>query len=767
MAEPSFMASPQVRLSAATAGLPGSGYGAIARPRNALTLMAASKKPEPDGKARAASPRLRQRDSTLPWHRRPILAAAALVVMVLLAYAPAIRAGFVFDDDHNIRKNLTVRSLDGLRQMWSSAVANQQFYPLTYSTFWVEYHLWRLDPRGYHVVNILLHAASVLLLWRLLRTLRVPGAWLGAAMFALHPVEVESVAWIAERKNVLSLALALGAMLSYLRFSPPDASDEDEHTDGKRWRWYALALGLFVLALFSKTAVVTLPAVLLVLYWWKRGHITRHDMGRLSPFFGVAFLLGLLTVWVEKNHVGAEGAAWSLDPIERVLLAGRALWFYAGKLLWPRPLTFFYPRWDVDVRTWWQCLFPIAALGAIAVLWRAQSRMGRGPLAAVLIFAGILVPVLGFFNVFYAKFSQVADHFQYHASVALIALAAAGFALAAERVSAARAGWMPRIAALILLALGSVTYQRTYHYRNEEQFYREILAENPAAWVARQNLGSLLHDRGDYEEASALYAAALAVNPDDSVLQDGAGAILLGWGGRDGFRPGQLEEAIAHFRKACLLEPRNLTAQRSLGLALTEAHEYDAAQQQFEAVLQLDPDNVAALCSLARLRTLRDDWQQAEFDYERALRINPDFAPAHFGLGAALVRNAHYEEARLHFQRGLELDPTDAQAQFEMGTLLARRNNPALAARHYAEAARLRRNYPEAWYNLGVLVRSRSVDDAIGYFRKALELKPDYTKAQAALDEALGAQHQRQDGACGQVSGPRPAWLRPPDKAPK
>jgi protein O-mannosyl-transferase len=707
-----------------------------------LKLMAASKKPGPDGKSRASSSRLRQRDSSLPWQRRPILAAAALVVMVLLAYSPALRAGFVFDDDDNLRKNPTVRSLDGLRQMWSSTVANQQFYPLTYSTFWVEYHLWRLDPLGYHVVNILLHAANVLLLWWLLSVLRVPGAWLGAAIFAMHPVEVESVAWIAERKNVLSLALALGAMLSYLRFSPPDAFDEVDHADGNRWRWYVLALLLFTLALFSKTAVVTLPAVLLVLYWWKRGHITRQDMGRLAPFFGVAIALGLLTVWVEKNHVGAHGAAWSLTLVERVLLAGRALWFYVGKFLWPRPLMFFHPRWDIDVQAWWQYLFPIATLGAVAGLWRARTHIGRGPLAAMLIFAGVLVPVLGFFNVYFAKFSQVADHFQYHASVALIALVAAGFARASGRVPTAFVGWMPRAAALILLALGVVTFQRTFHYRIEEQFYREILAENPTAWAARQNLGSLLHDKGDYEEASALYASAIAANPDDSVLQDGAGAILLGWGQRDGFRPGQLEEAISHFRKACLLEPRNLTAQRGLGLALTEAHEYDAAQQQFETLLQRDPDNVAALCGLARLRTLRDDWPQAEIDYKNALRTNPNFAPAHFGLGAALVRKQQYDEAYNHFQRGLELDPTDAQAHFEMGNIFARRSNPALAARHYAEAARLRPNYPEAWLNLGVLVSRRSVDDAIGYFRKALQLRPDYPKAQAALDEALNAQRQ-------------------------
>ena len=388
-----------------------------------------------------------------------------LLLLVTAVYWSTLANGFVWDDDTNIIENPTLRSLDGLRQMWLVPQSIQQYYPLMYTSYWLEYHLWGLSPLGYHLVNLLLVGAAVVLVWRVPARLGVPGAWLAAALFAVHPVHVESVAWITERKNLLSLS--------------------------------------FALALFAKTAVVTLPAVLLVIYWWKRGALTKSDFLRLCPFFALSIALGLVTAWTETYHVGAVGEEWSLPAVERILLAGRSLWFYAGKLLWPHPLVFFYPRWHVDSRASWQYLYPAAALAVPIALFLARGRIGRGPLAAVLIYAGVLVPVLGFFNIYYARYAYVSDHFQYHASIALFALAAAGLSILHRAGRIVRQNWWgPPLATILVLApLAVVSFQRTKIYQDRYTLFETTLAQNPAAWVVPHYLGTAEFKRGNYDQA--------------------------------------------------------------------------------------------------------------------------------------------------------------------------------------------------------------------------------------------------------------------------
>ncbi|HEX4342912.1 MAG TPA: O-GlcNAc transferase, partial [Verrucomicrobiae bacterium] len=327
-----------------------------------------------------------------------------LVVATFIAYQPMWHAGFIWDDDAYVTNNQTLHDLNGLKQIWLEPKATPQYYPLVYTTFWLEYHTWKLNPLGYHVVNVLLHALGSLLLWRVLKRLALPGAWLAAAIFALHPVNVESVAWVTERKNVLSAVLFFAAALAYLRF------DGLAESKKRLWTWWCAALLLFIGALLSKTVACSLPAALLLVCWWKKGRVTMADVLPLIPFFIMGLGLGLHTAWLEKHHVGASGAEWSLSFIERCLIAGRALWFYAGKLVWPSQLTFIYPRWQIGTGVWWQWLFPLAVLAVVVTLWRARKRLGRGPLVAVLFFAGTLLPALGFFDLYPMRYSFVADH---------------------------------------------------------------------------------------------------------------------------------------------------------------------------------------------------------------------------------------------------------------------------------------------------------------------------------------------------------------------
>jgi hypothetical protein len=392
----------------------------------------------------------------------PVWQGGLIVLLVFLAYLPALRGGFIWDDDAYVTHNPTLHDLGGLQRIWFELGAVPQYYPMVHTTFWLEYHLWGLHPVGYHLINVLLHAAAAIFLWQVLLRLRIRGAWLAAVLFALHPVCVESVAWITERKNVLSAVFYFTAALAFLRFV---ALEEPDGPNRLRWYWYLGALVLFMAALLSKTVTCTLPAALLLVCWWKKGRVQRGEILPLLPFFALGVGLGLITAWMEKFHVGAQGAEWSLTFADRCLIAGRALWFYAGRLVWPAHLTFIYPRWKIEPEVWWQWLFPVAAVGVVAGLWLARRRIGKGPLVAVLFFAGTLGPALGFVNVYPMRFSFVADHFQYLASVGLITLCAVGLAR------------MPRVMpATLVVLLGALTWQQAGIYRNLETLWRDTLA---------------------------------------------------------------------------------------------------------------------------------------------------------------------------------------------------------------------------------------------------------------------------------------------------
>ena len=316
---------------------------------------------------------------TAEWRPPARLLGWLLVLMTVVAYLPAFQAGFIWDDDQHVTENLTLRTFSGLGQIWGQTSATPQYYPLVHTSFWLEYHLWELNPMGYHVDNVLLHALAAVLLWRALVRLRAPGAWLAAGIFALHPVTVESVAWVTERKNVLSAVFYFAAALAWWRWDDPSAAGGRVPGGGTRpTGWYIIAFALFVAALLSKTVTCSLPAALLLVIWWKRGRLTAGDVLPLLPFFGVGAGLGLLTSWLERTHVGAAGPEWAFSFFDRCLIAGRALWFYAGELCWPVNLMFSYPRWEINAGVWWQWLYPAAALAVVAGLWGRRRRWAAG-----------------------------------------------------------------------------------------------------------------------------------------------------------------------------------------------------------------------------------------------------------------------------------------------------------------------------------------------------------------------------------------------------
>ncbi len=440
--------------------------------------------------------------------QRPIVAGLVIATATIVAYLPARQAGFVWDDQYYITENLLMGSVDGLMRAWFVLGSAQQYYPMIHTSFWLEYWLWGMEPGGYHVTNVLFHAANALLLWRVLVRLSLPGAWLAAAIFALHPVEVETAAWIAERKNLLSTFFYLLAMLAYFRFEQPDR----ERTHGADPRWYWTAFGLFLAALLSKTVAFSLPAAIALIFWWKRGRLSWRSLRPLTGFLVVGVAFGALTAWMEKNVVGATGPGWDFTPLDRILIAGRAVWFYLGKLLWPASLSFSYPRWTIDASQAWQYLFPLAAATVLVLTWALRDRIGRGPLTAWLFFGGTLFPALGFFDVFPFKFSFVADHFQYLASIGPIALFAAVATLGIRRLRWPAVGDASSVAVLALLAV--LTWNQSALYQSRIGLWADVISKNPNSTLAHNNIATLYAEQGDYQLAVRHNREALRIDPD-------------------------------------------------------------------------------------------------------------------------------------------------------------------------------------------------------------------------------------------------------------
>jgi Flp pilus assembly protein TadD len=568
------------------------------------------------------------------WQEVP--GALLLLAATLLAYVPAMRGGYIWDDDAFVTDNLILRGGAGaLARIWFQVGATDQYYPLTYSTFWLEYHLCGLWPTGSHIVNVVLHALNAWLAWRVLRRLRLPGAALAAFIFALHPVEVESVAWITERKNVLSATLYLCAMLAYLRFQPPEGADDE--SSRRDWRFYALAGLLFLFALWSKTVTFSLPAALLVIFWWKKERLAWSDLWPLVPLFIIGAGMGELTGWMEKHVIGARGNDWSLTLPQRLLIAGRAPWFYAGKLAWPTNLTFFYPRWTLDAGAWQQWLFPAASAALVVILWSMRACIGKGPLAGALYFGVTLFPALGFINVYPFRYSFVADHFQYLASLGPIALLAAGLTRGFGLLPLRHPVAAPACSAVLVALIGVLTWQQGRMYADIRTLYAATLERNPGSWMVHDNL---------------------------SVLD---------------LQAGHVEEALAHSRQSLALKPGGAEGNVNLANALAQKGRLAEARLYYERALEIRPDFAEAHSDLGNIFLYGGRVDDAIAQYRAALQGRPNYAEAHNNLGYALLQAGRVTEAVAQFQAALQERPDYKQARENLDAARARQTGSAPA----------------------------------------------------------------------------------------
>lgn len=584
-------------------------------------------------------------------HWNELAIGVAIVVAVILVYLPSLGGGFVWDDEQLITGNPLLRTLSGLGEIWSGG-RTADYFPVTNTVFWIEWHLFGNHPLGYHVINVLLQAADSLLVWIVLRQLAIPGAWLAGFLFAIHPVNAESVAWISELKNLLAMLFVLLSLLCFFR--------KEDARPRRRIANYLASICFFVLALLSKSQAVFLPFVLLLCEWWRAQDRDSAGFRRMAaqtfPFFLAAILFGLTTIWFQNRGIGEEVIAiGSLG--RRLANAGMAIWWYTAKVLIPVRLIAIYRPWKFDSVPIWDWMPLIGLVLLIVLLWYRRNRGTKGAFFAVACFVLALLPVLGLVRMAYVRSGTlVADHFVYFAGVPLLALIAAAIVRIWSRGQRFIRVPLIIIVAGAVLASGIYTSTRAAVFRDEERLWQDTLSKNPNAWQAQARLGLLLFNQQDYEGALSHLESAIRLKPELAENRN-----LLGLEYR---RLQRFEEGITQYREALALEE----AQPSMAQSPTVA----TIRTNLANALTLSANNIDGGTANISEEAFRR-YQEAIEQYEKALEIEPEQPAIHRNLGILLARLGRNDEAIAHLRKTLQLVPDEPTAREILNEIEAQR----------------------------------------------------------------------------------------------
>lgn len=636
-----------------------------------------------------------------------LLRGLILICLSVAVYIPAMRGDFIWDDDIYIVKNPLLRMPDGLFKIWFSKEQPSQYFPMVYTTFLLEYKLWGLAPFGYHVTNIALHILNCFLLWWFFRKLNLSWGWVAAVIFAVHPIHVESVAWITERKNVLMMFFSMLAFLAWLGFLG----------NSKRgWLFYPLSLFFFAFALFSKTTACPLPIVLILIVWLRKIPITIRRLFQIVPFVLFSLAMGTVTMLWEYTR-GAGGLALELNYLERFLLAARALWFYLGKIFWPMNLTFSYPKWNIDAAVPAQYIWPALWLIAAFCIWRLRKRIGRGAIVAIVFFVVTLLPMLGFFSLYTFYYTYVADHYVYLATAGPIALAAGAGSFLARRFGKGAKMAVAVVTVIVVAALSVLTFRQCHIYENLEALWRDTITKNPQSYMAYSNMAVLFASKGQIDESLDLFQKALEIEPDDGDVHYDYAITLK--------QKGRIDEAISHYRKAARLEPeRRAEIYNSLGVALRQKRKLSEAIGYYRKALELTSRSPGIYYNLGNALAEYGKLDEAAECYNRAIELFPNYAGAYNNFGILLEKQNKFEQAIDLYRKAFETGIDDVIMRNNFVRLLVSKGKSDEAFQHFQSRTN---NAAAAHLEFAITLLSIERPDlSLEQLRKAQQLEPDW-----------------------------------------
>jgi len=644
-----------------------------------------------------------------------LLHIAIIAILAGIFYAPSLRNDFIWDDDEYVYNNAAVQSSEGLKDIWFS-YKMPQYYPMVFTTFWVEHKLWGLDPYGYHAVNLALHIVNAALIYVILLHLYPPFAFAVGLLFALHPVHVETVAWITELKNILGCLFYLLAVLGYVKY-----------LETRQRKHYHFSFVAFIAALLSKSITVTFVVVPLFLKWWRREKFCRSDIVALLPFALVGLASGINTVFLEIYRVGAQGGAWEASFAEHFVLAGQIILFYLYKIAFPGELIFFYPRWQLDAGQLWQWLPLVAVIGIGISLYFAKNRYGRGAFANYLYFVCALFPALGIFSVYPMIFSYVADHFQYIASLHAIVLLVGLMAFLFDRF-ARRCNWQLGAggkAVVLYASLGVVSLffgwkimEHGKAFANLETLWTDVVTKNDRSWAAHNNLGMVYQKQGKIEKASDEFKKAIEINPEYLLAHQNLGLYY--------YYSDQGSSAIQEFKKTIDIDPDHADAYNNLGLVYLNLDQIDKAQDYFLTAIAKKPKMIQAHYNLAECYIVKEQYDKSIDELLVSINFHPQYYEAMNRVAQVYEMVGREDLAVYWYKRAVSVKGDYSPAHNNLGNILARRGALREAIDEYQLALQGDPEFVDSLVNLGnAFWLLKQENRAVPYFRRAMELGVD------------------------------------------
>ncbi|MBF0279914.1 MAG: tetratricopeptide repeat protein [SAR324 cluster bacterium] len=638
-----------------------------------------------------------------------------LAALTVIAYAPVMDAGSIIDDEKYYINDPLVNASDGLFSIWLKPFQNNgvwPYIPITRSTFWLERQIGGLNLAVGHWGNVLFHCLAAALLGMILRFLHVRGALIISFCFALHPIHVQSVAWITERKNVVAAVFFFLTLWGFVNFEKK-----------KKTTWYWLTLAFYAGALLSKTSTIMLPLIFVILRYWQRTSWSRTDFQILLPFFLLAGGAGSARIWFEIHAFGAVGEAYTRSFLERLLTAGHIPFFYLSKIVFPHPLIFTYPKWVIDPGHFF-LYFPLLGLFVTMLLLLLKYRSWGSPIFLGLAAYGVLLfPVMGFFNNAWTKFSFVTDHWVYLPSIPLVILLLQGVLQFLDyfkkfkfhRIGSAGLGM------LFILFLGGMTWHQASIYENRKTLWQTTIQDNPNSWLAYGELARAYTDDRQFEQALQNYSKALAIRKYPEAFHNRALTY---------FNLNRYDLALGDYNQALRLNPKYTEAYFNRGNVNFRMNRFQAAFADYNKTLSLNAKYVDAYFNRGLIHFRLNRFESAYEDYSRTLSLSKDYTEAYFNRGLSSFKMKKYEQALIDFNQTLALDSDYVEAYFNRGNSYFSLMRYEEALLEYKRVLSLDPRHINAYFNRGyTLSRMERYDEAIADFSKALSLNPEYANA--------------------------------------